>query len=58
MALHAELNRQIRLLATDEQHKAKYEKLSTWIADKEKYLNTKEEIDSVSKAQLHLRHVI
>ena len=50
------MNRQIRLLQTDEQHKARYEKLTAWVAEKEDYLNTKEEIDTVSKAHLHLRY--
>jgi Ca2+-binding EF-hand superfamily protein len=55
VALHAELNRQIRLLQTDEQHKEKHEQLSSWLAEKEAYLKKKEEIDTVSKAHLHLR---
>ncbi len=55
VALHAELNRQIRLVNLDEQHKARFEKLKAWVGEKESYLKTKEEISSVSQAQLHLR---
>jgi len=56
VALHAELNRQIRLLRTDEQHEQKHQKLTAWLTEKEAYLKTKEEIDTVSKAHLQLRY--
>jgi len=45
------------LLQTDEQHKEKHEQLSSWLAEKEAYLKKKEEIDTVSKAHLHLRYM-
>ena len=55
IALHAELNRQIRLVELDGQHKSNYEKLEAWNSEKEAYLRKKETIESVSAAQLHLR---
>eukprot|EP01094_Clydonella_sp_ATCC50884_P000749 TRINITY_DN1056_c0_g1_i1.p1 TRINITY_DN1056_c0_g1~~TRINITY_DN1056_c0_g1_i1.p1 ORF type:complete len:1109 (-),score=578.87 TRINITY_DN1056_c0_g1_i1:133-3255(-) len=54
VALHAEVNRQIKLLKLDEQHKASHEKLSRWLQAKEEYLRVKEEIDSVGLAQYNL----
>jgi len=54
-ALHAELNRQIKLLKMDEQHQTVVDNLNKWVAEKEAYLKTKEVIDSVSAAQFHLR---
>ena len=55
VALHAELNRQIKLVQLDEQHKYRYNLLASWITEKEAYLQKKENIESVSSAQLHLR---
>jgi len=55
VALHAELNRQIKLVHQDAQHKSRFEKLQSWIAEKTAYLQTKEHITSVSQAQLQLR---
>jgi len=55
VALHAELNRQIKLLSLDDQHKNRFAKLKDWINDKNQYLSKKELIDSVSGAQLQLK---
>jgi len=55
VALHAELNRQIKLVQLDEQHKARFQRLKTWFADKAAYLKTRETILSVSAAELQLR---
>jgi len=55
VALHAELNRQVKLVKMDEQHHSRHEKLKSWVAEKTVYLQTKEHIDSVSAAQLQLR---
>jgi hypothetical protein len=55
VALHAELNRQIKLVRLDEQHAARYDKLKSWIGEKKAYLEKKEIIDSISGAQLQLR---
>lgn len=55
VALHQELNRQLRLLSLDAQHNTRYEKLKKWIEEKEAFLKKKEIIESVSAAQLHLR---
>lgn len=55
VALHAELNRQIRLLKLDEEHKLRTSKLQAWISEKEAYLKKKEEISSVGSALFHLQ---
>mmetsp|Transcript_26216 Transcript_26216/g.36477 ORF Transcript_26216/g.36477 Transcript_26216/m.36477 type:complete len:1355 (-) Transcript_26216:126-4190(-) len=54
VALHAELNRQRKLLKMDAQHKDRDAKLHKWIDAKEAYLNTKEDVRSVGAAQLQL----
>jgi hypothetical protein len=54
VALHAELNRQRKLLKMDAQHKSRHAKLHEWIIVKEAYLNTKEDVRSVGAAQLQL----
>ena len=54
VALHAELNRQRKLLKLDGQHKERNGKLQEWIAAKEAYLNHKEDVRSVGAAQLQL----
>eukprot|EP00005_Dracoamoeba_jomungandri_P003108 CAMPEP_0174260450 /NCGR_PEP_ID=MMETSP0439-20130205/9716_1 /TAXON_ID=0 /ORGANISM="Stereomyxa ramosa, Strain Chinc5" /LENGTH=1009 /DNA_ID=CAMNT_0015344697 /DNA_START=295 /DNA_END=3324 /DNA_ORIENTATION=+ len=53
-ALNAELNRQHKLVKLDGFHDDRFHKLKDWVAEKEGYLTTKEDIDSVSAAQLHL----
>eukprot|EP01102_Stenamoeba_stenopodia_P022908 TRINITY_DN971_c0_g1_i1.p1 TRINITY_DN971_c0_g1~~TRINITY_DN971_c0_g1_i1.p1 ORF type:complete len:974 (+),score=372.77 TRINITY_DN971_c0_g1_i1:168-3089(+) len=55
VALHKELNRQIRLQQLDEQHKSRYAKLNVWFSEKSAYLNTKQHVESVSSAELQLR---
>eukprot|EP01119_Soliformovum_irregulare_P010300 TRINITY_DN2527_c0_g1_i1.p1 TRINITY_DN2527_c0_g1~~TRINITY_DN2527_c0_g1_i1.p1 ORF type:complete len:1111 (+),score=542.58 TRINITY_DN2527_c0_g1_i1:57-3389(+) len=55
VSLHAELNRQIKLVQMDEQHRYRFEVLEKWIGAKTAYLETKENIQSVSQAQLHIR---
>jgi hypothetical protein len=54
VALHAELNRQRRLLKLDKQHKERSAQLNEWIAAKEAYLSTKEDVTSVGAAQYQL----
>ena len=54
VALHAELNRQRRLLKLDQQHKTSSGVLGEWIAAKEAYLSTKEDVRSVGTAQYQL----
>eukprot|EP00004_Rigifila_ramosa_P010201 TRINITY_DN21_c0_g1_i2.p1 TRINITY_DN21_c0_g1~~TRINITY_DN21_c0_g1_i2.p1 ORF type:complete len:1238 (-),score=389.66 TRINITY_DN21_c0_g1_i2:44-3250(-) len=53
--LHLELNRQIKLVALNEQHLGRFEKLKGWSDQKLVYLNTKESINSSGEARLHLR---
>jgi len=55
VALHAELNRQIKLVQLDNQHKSIFAKLQAWIAEKTAFLSKKEDIHSVSAAQYHLQ---
>jgi Ca2+-binding EF-hand superfamily protein len=55
VALHAELNRQIRLAKQAEHHELLFNKLSAWVAAKEAYLGLNEPIESVGAAQLALR---
>lgn len=55
IALHKELNRQIRLQQLDGQHQTRFGKLSAWIEQKSAYLNTKQSVSSVSAAELQLR---
>eukprot|EP01094_Clydonella_sp_ATCC50884_P008373 TRINITY_DN177_c0_g1_i1.p1 TRINITY_DN177_c0_g1~~TRINITY_DN177_c0_g1_i1.p1 ORF type:complete len:1232 (+),score=684.36 TRINITY_DN177_c0_g1_i1:352-3696(+) len=50
VALHAELNRQIKLVRWNDQHTATHQKMKQWVAEKEAYLNTKEVITSVGDA--------
>lgn len=54
VALHAELNRQIRLAKQNEQHISRVEALKVWIGQKKVYLDTKKEVESVSAAELQL----
>lgn len=54
IALHAELNRQIRLAKQNDQHVSRVEGLKAWIEEKKVYLNTKKEVESVSAAELQL----
>jgi hypothetical protein len=54
IALHAELNRQIKLVRWDKQHEAQFQRLQAWAAEKEQYLNTKEVTTSVGAAQFQL----
>jgi len=55
VALHAEVNRQVKLVQLNEQHAAKYAQLKSWIAAKDAYLKKKDTINSVSTADLHLK---
>jgi hypothetical protein len=54
IALHAEVSRQVKLVKLDQIHQTNYNKVKLWIAAKEKYLKTREEILSTSAAQLQL----
>jgi Ca2+-binding EF-hand superfamily protein len=54
VALHAELNRQRKLLKMDRQHKDRDSNLHEWVNKKTEYLNTKEDVRSVGDAQLQL----
>jgi len=54
IALHAELNRQIKLGHWEEQHKSRFQKLEHWIKEKEAYLNKKEVSNSISEATFQL----
>lgn len=47
VALHTELNRQIRLAQLDEQHKSKFEQLQSWIQSKKSFLSKNETINSI-----------
>jgi Ca2+-binding EF-hand superfamily protein len=57
VALHAELNRQIRLVQLNDQHKSRFTKLTNWSAEKSQYLADTAAlvVESVSAAQLQLR---
>lgn len=55
VALHKELNRQIKLVQLNQQHQAGHDGLQAWIAAKAAYLNTKQQVDSVSGAELQLK---
>eukprot|EP01114_Cavostelium_apophysatum_P006608 TRINITY_DN179_c0_g1_i1.p1 TRINITY_DN179_c0_g1~~TRINITY_DN179_c0_g1_i1.p1 ORF type:complete len:1122 (-),score=548.09 TRINITY_DN179_c0_g1_i1:91-3456(-) len=55
VALHNELNRQIRLVQLHEQHKSKAQQLNKWHLEKSTYLKQRETIESVSAAELQLR---
>jgi hypothetical protein len=55
VALHKELNRQIKLVQLNEQHQARFDSLQAWIEAKATYLNTKQTVESVSAAELQLR---
>lgn len=56
-ALHAELNRQIKLLETDRQHKDRSGKLRAYQEDLQAYLQTKEVSHSVAAAQYQVRRL-
>jgi len=51
IALHNELNRQLRLVEEDKNHLLLFQKLTDWINLKTAYLNTKAICDSVSAAR-------
>lgn len=55
VALHAELNRQIRLAHLAEEHGSRHTQLTAWAEEKNAYLKTREEVSSVSAAELQLR---
>lgn len=55
VALHKELNRQIKLLDMDNQHKSRYAVLKVWLDEKKAYLSKKEIVESVSAAHFQLR---
>jgi len=55
VALHAELNRQIKLVEINGQHTTLHENIMKWAAEKQAYLEKKEIIESVSAAQFALR---
>ncbi|KAJ5066874.1 alpha-actinin [Anaeramoeba ignava] len=54
VALHAELNRQIKLVNISKQHESRYNKLVEYYKQKKAYLEFREEIDSVSAAYFQL----
>lgn len=54
VALHKELNRQIKLVQLNEQHKSRFDNLQSWISAKSTYLSTKQTVESVSAAELQL----
>ncbi|MDP2434761.1 MAG: hypothetical protein Q8P67_03370, partial [archaeon] len=56
-ALHAELNRQIKLLDFDRQHKDRSAKLVAYQAETRAYLQTKEVSHSVAAAQYQVRRL-
>jgi len=49
-----ELARQNKLDKLSKRFASDAAKFATWLADKEKYLKTKEQVDSIAQAQLHL----
>ena len=53
-ALHAELNRQIKLSKLNEHHEKRSGKLDAWIAQKREYLLTPPAVDSETTAQLQV----
>lgn len=53
-ALHAELNRQLMLIDLHAQHTTVFNKMQMWIAEKNAYLTTKEDVQSSPSAQYHL----
>jgi len=55
VALHAELNRQIKLVKLDEHHQAIAARLEAYAQAKEEYLRTKEQIESIGAAQFALK---
>lgn len=55
VALHAELNRQIRLVGLDGQHTTLTQTLRDWIHEKDTYLRDRPEINSVGAAQFQLK---
>jgi len=55
LKLHDELNRQIRLHNLNDQHKARFEKIEHFGNEKKKYLEHKEDINSVAEATKHLQ---
>eukprot|EP01156_Anaeramoeba_ignava_P013791 Anaeramoba_ignava/a607539_2293.p1 GENE.a607539_2293~~a607539_2293.p1 ORF type:complete len:998 (+),score=362.98 a607539_2293:509-3502(+) len=54
VALHNELNRQIKLVNISKQHESRYNKLVDYFKEKQAYLQFREEIDSVPAAQFQL----
>ncbi|KAJ5069992.1 spectrin/filamin related cytoskeletal protein [Anaeramoeba ignava] len=54
VALHAELNRQLKLVNISKQHESRYNKLVDYFKEKQAYLQFREEIDSVPAAQFQL----
>lgn len=54
VALHKELNRQIRLVQLNQQHQEGFDQISAWNSEKEAYLNTKEVSTNVGAAQYQL----
>jgi len=55
IALHNELARQLKLDKMAKRFHVDAEKIENWSKEKETYLVNKEDIDSVPKAQLHLK---
>lgn len=54
IAMQKELARQIKLDKMAKRFAADVQKFLGWVSEKETYLNTKEEVDSIASAQLHL----
>ncbi|KAH3745176.1 alpha actinin [Pelomyxa schiedti] len=55
VALHAELNRQLKLQKLNEHHEKRTNKIEAWISAKQEYLSTPPPVTSASTAQLQLR---
>lgn len=53
-AMQKELARQIKLDKMSKRFAADVQKFLGWVGEKESYLKTKEEVDSIASAQLHL----
>eukprot|EP01094_Clydonella_sp_ATCC50884_P008374 TRINITY_DN177_c0_g2_i1.p2 TRINITY_DN177_c0_g2~~TRINITY_DN177_c0_g2_i1.p2 ORF type:complete len:974 (+),score=573.42 TRINITY_DN177_c0_g2_i1:348-2924(+) len=54
VALHAELNRQIKLVRWNDQHTATHQKIKQWVEQKDAYVQRKEQVESVGVAQYQL----
>jgi Ca2+-binding EF-hand superfamily protein len=55
--LIAELNRQLHLVQVAHQHEARYTKIKAWVEQKQKYLSTKERVESSGAAEYQLNRL-